>query len=157
MPGIRQVNKREVSLSPRNVSAAVPPHDPGDTDVVIARAVAPVAGKVKALVIVQAVVPTAGNSSDFKQTLSVRNAGVGGGGSAVITDVIVIMDVSLTPDLLPAAGTVFVAVGTGAQVAKGEILEVYHTATGTVGTANPAEFNIVDIIYEANAHLDSSI
>ena len=157
MGGIRQVNKREVSLSPRNVSASVPPHDPGDTDVVIARTVAPVDGKVKALVIAVAVVPTAGNSSDFKQTLSVRDAGFGGAGSTIITDVIVIMDLNLTPDFLPAAGTVFIAVGTGAIVQKGTVLEVYHTATGTVGTANPTEFNIVDLIYEADAHLDSSI
>lgn len=157
MGGISLKNLRQVSLAPQNVSASVPPHDPGDTDVVIARAVAPVDGKVRALVAAQAVVPTAGNGSGFKQTLTVRNAGVGGGGTAVVTDAIVLMDLTPTPDLLPAAGTIFVAVGTGAQVRKGEILEVFHTATGTIGTANPAEFNIVDIIYEANAHLDSSI
>jgi hypothetical protein len=157
--GIHLRNLGEEGVNPFNVSATVPPHAPTG-DAVIARAVAKVNGRVKGLVVCIATVGVDGTSTDHKQEVFVRNAGFGGAATDQITQKALLKDASLAaPASVPAAGTIFTLAGlsTAADVKKGQIIEVFHDDSGTLGTDVRATFNIVDLIYEASANLDPTI
>lgn len=155
MSGIGQRNKREILLQPVNVSATVPPHAPTSA-AVVARCVAPVPGRVKGIAVCIAVAGTAGNSTDFKQVVRCRDANAPGSGTTVVTSDAVLMDLNLTPDDLPAAGTIRrgMRLSTAADLAQGDIIDIHYSESGTIGTATRATFNIVGVIFEASGHLD---
>jgi len=114
---------------------------------------------VKALVFPVAVAGVAGTSTDLKETLKLQKRGVTGAVSAVVvTTEVPVVDVNLTPDLLPAAGTEIVCVGLpGNHCVEGEVLEAVWTETGTIGTGTRAQIGALQVIYEADSHLDPTL
>ena len=68
------------------------------------------------------------------------------------------VDLTLTPDLIRAAGTKLVILGlVGNHCVKGEVLEAVWTETGTVGTATRSQINILGVVFEADRNLDPTL
>lgn len=158
--GIAIKNTREYLLSIFNASATVPPHTTTGA-AVIARSVAPVSGRVKAVAASVAVVGTRGTSTDFKEGVRCRNAGFAGAGTTVVTGDAVLRDESQPTVALqdPPAGTVRVGhrLSSAAVMAQGAIIEYHKTESGTIGTATRCTFNILGAIFEAENNLDFTL
>ena len=155
---IRPANVRECIL-PFTVPPATAVLTPTTTATLAPRWTCPVPGKVKGLVIVTIANAAAGNSTDLKDTLVLNKRGDSGGGSSTaVTEVVSIMDLTLTPDLIRAAGTKLVILGlVGNHCVKGEVLEAVWTETGTVGTATRSQINILGVVFEADRNLDPTL
>lgn len=155
--GIALKNRREILLPFDNVSATVPPHAP-TANAVIARAVAPVNGSVRAIGAVVAVVGTRGNSTDFTQAVRARNAGFAGTGTTIITSDAILRNEALATAALqdPPAGTkrLGIRLPAAALMLGGQIIDAHYQEGGTQGTATECTFNLLGVMYESVSNLD---
>lgn len=116
----------------------------------------PFDGNVVGLVLVVNTVGTAGNSTDLKCAYRMRNGGYDLAGTTVLTEDAVAMDISLTPDLIPVAGTRIVvgALANQAPIPLGSLVHLHYNESGTAGTATRPIVNPVGVILRALGNID---
>ena len=153
--GIQVANLGQALIPLMAAGPTTLPYGPTTSAALVPAFVAPCNGRLAYAEIVVAVAAAAGDSTDLKETVKFEKRGVAGAtGPTAISTEVAVADVNLAPDYLPAAGTVLKIPGlTGNHCVAGELLNMYWTETGTKGTGTRATFNVVKVVFEADAFI----
>ena len=167
MPGIRLANQRQVLIEMSIMDTSADPTARGATTcgvlqptgdkAGIGACIAPFNGKVVAWVGVIAAAGVANTGTALKEEWWLENKGVAFGGSTQASDKAVTVDLSLTPDYIPALGETLVVPGvSGAngRVRTGDVLSFVFDTIGTIGDSTRPKFTPIGIILEADVTVD---